>query len=208
MGRTGIRATARIPTNRLEALPFCPLTDRTAHICIDMQNVFAEETPWHTPWMARVLPVVTRIAERHPSQTVFTRFIPPRRPDRMPGSWQRYYERWRELTLERIDPRLIELVPPLAALAPRAEVIDKRVCSPFSEPELSDLLCPAWDREPSYHRSRDRRPRSRRGPRRRRPRLPSRRARDRCAVQFIGRHARCVADPLPQPFQSAGVIEI
>jgi nicotinamidase-related amidase len=140
MARTGIRATARIPTNRLEALPFGPLTDRTAHICIDMQNVFAEETPWDTPWMARVLPVVTRIAERHLSQSVFTRFIPPRRPDRMPGSRQRYYERWRELTLERIDPRLIELVPPLAALAPRAEVIDKRVYSPFSEPELSDLL--------------------------------------------------------------------
>jgi hypothetical protein len=164
MARTGIRATARIPTNRLEALPFGPLTDRTAHICIDMQNVFAEETPWHTPWMARVLPGVTRIAERHPAQTVFTRFIPPPRPDRMPGSWQRYYERWRELTLERIDPRLIEP----AALAPRAEVIDNRVCSPFSEPELSDLLCPAWDREPGYHRSRDRRLRSRRGPRRRR----------------------------------------
>jgi hypothetical protein len=104
---TGIRATARIPTNRLEALPFGPLTDRTAHICIDMQNVFAEETSRHTPWMARAPPGVTRIAERHPSQTVFTRFIPPRRPDRMPGSWQRYYERWRELTLERIDPRLI-----------------------------------------------------------------------------------------------------
>src|SRR5213082_46470 len=90
-----------------------------------MQNVFAEETPWHTPWIARVLPVVARIAERHPSRTIFTRFIPPCRPDQMPGSWQRYYERWRELTLERIDPRLIELVPPLAALAPPAEVIDK-----------------------------------------------------------------------------------
>jgi nicotinamidase-related amidase len=124
----------------LEVLPFGPLTDRTAHLCVDMQNVFAEETPWHTPWMARVLPVVTQIAERHPSQTVFTRFIPPERPDRMPGSWQRYYERWRELTLERIDPRLIELVPRLAALAPPAEVIDKRVYSPFSEPGLGDLL--------------------------------------------------------------------
>jgi nicotinamidase-related amidase len=124
----------------LEALAFGPLTDRTAHICVDMQNVFAEETPWHTPWMARVLPVVTRIAERHSLRTIFTRFIPPRRPDGMPGSWQRYYERWRDLTLDRIDPRLIELVPPLAALAPPAEVIDKRVYSPFSEPRLSDLL--------------------------------------------------------------------
>jgi nicotinamidase-related amidase len=124
----------------LEALPFGPLTDRTAHLCVDMQNLFAEETPWHTPWMARVLPVVIRIAERHPSRTLFTRFIPPRRPDWMPGSWQRYYERWRELTLERIDPRLIELVPPLLALAPPAEVVDKRVYSPFSEPRLSDAL--------------------------------------------------------------------
>jgi nicotinamidase-related amidase len=115
----------------LETLPFGPLTDRTAHLCVDMQNVFAEETPWHTPWMARVLPVVTRIAERYPSRTVFTRFIPPRRPDRMQGSWHRYYERWRELTLERIDPRLIELVPPLAVLAPPAAVIDKGVYSPF-----------------------------------------------------------------------------
>jgi len=115
----------------LKALPFGPLTDRTAHICVDMQNIFAEETPWHTPWMARVLPVVTRIAERHPSRTIFTRFIPPCRPDQMPGSWQRYYERWRELTLERIDPWLIDLVPPLATLAPPAEVIDKRAYSPF-----------------------------------------------------------------------------
>jgi nicotinamidase-related amidase len=124
----------------LERLPFGPLTDRTAHLCVDMQNVFAEETPWHTPWMARVLPIVTRIAERHPSQTIFTRFVPPRRPDSMPGSWLRYFERWKELTLERIDPKLIELVPPLAALVPPAEVIDKKVYSPFSEPRLSDLL--------------------------------------------------------------------
>jgi nicotinamidase-related amidase len=70
----------------LERLPFGPLTDRTVHLCVDMQNLFAEETPWHTPWMTRVLPVVKRIAERHASQTVFTRFVPPERPDRMSGA--------------------------------------------------------------------------------------------------------------------------
>jgi nicotinamidase-related amidase len=124
----------------VEELPFGPLTERTVHLCIDMQNLFALDTPWHTPWMARVLPIVTRIAERHPERTVFTRFIPPQSPDRMPGSWRRYYERWQDLTLERIDPRLPELVPRLAALAPPAAVIDKRVYSPFSEPELPALL--------------------------------------------------------------------
>lgn len=123
-----------------DPLPYGPLGPRTWHLCLDMQNLFAEETPWHTPWMRRVLPVVTRIAEAHPERTVFTRFVPPRRAGDMPGSWRRYYERWRELTLERIDPRLLELVPPLAALAPPATVIEKRHYSPFAAPRLRRLL--------------------------------------------------------------------
>jgi nicotinamidase-related amidase len=122
------------------SLRFGPLGERTFHLCIDMQNLFAEDTPWHTPWMARVLPVVVRIAERHPQHTVFTRFIPPRDPDELPGSWRHFYRRWEELTLDRLDPRLLELVPPLRRLAPPAAVIDKRVYSPFSEPGLPTLL--------------------------------------------------------------------
>jgi nicotinamidase-related amidase len=121
-------------------LRFGALGSRAAHVCIDMQNLFAEETPWHTPWMKRVLPAVVEIAERHPAQTVFTRFIPARHPDELPGSWRRYYRRWSGLTLERIDSRLLELVPPLSRLAPPAAVIDKRLYSPFSEPSLLRLL--------------------------------------------------------------------
>lgn len=121
-------------------LPFGPLGERTAHLCIDMQNLFAEDTPWHTPWMTRVLPMVVEIAERHREQTVFTRFIPAQHPDELPGSWRRYYRRWCDLTLERIDRRLLGLVPPLARLAPPATIIDKRVYSPFTEPTLLRLL--------------------------------------------------------------------
>ena len=121
-------------------LPFGPLGERTLHLCVDMQRLFAEDTPWHTPWMTRVLPVVARIAEAHPAQTVFTRFVPARRPDELPGAWRRFYRRWAELTLDRVDPRLIELVPPLARLAPPAAVVDKRVYSPFSERRLLALL--------------------------------------------------------------------
>jgi nicotinamidase-related amidase len=62
-------------------LRFGPLSRQTAHPCIDMQKVFAEPTPWHTPWMARVLPAVEEIAGRHARHTVFTRFIPLARPD-------------------------------------------------------------------------------------------------------------------------------
>ena len=125
---------------RAQTLPFGPLTGRTAHLCVDMQTLFAEATPWHTPWMPRVLPVVRALAERHAERTIFTRFIPPRQADEARGSWRRYFERWRELTRARIDPRLLELVPPLAALVPPAVCIDKGVYSPFAAPEFLDLL--------------------------------------------------------------------
>jgi nicotinamidase-related amidase len=123
-----------------DLLPFGPLTPRSIHLCVDMQNMFAEETPWHTPWMRRVLPVVERLAARRPAQTVFTRFLPPPRPEAMPGAWQRYYARWREFTGERIDPRLLGLVPALARLAPPAAVVDKHFYSAFREPGLARLL--------------------------------------------------------------------
>ena len=121
-------------------LRFGPLGPKTAHLCIDMQNLFAEDTPWHTPWMNRVLPIVVEIAECHAKETIFTRFIPARHPDELPGSWRRYYRHWAELTMERIDQRLLDLVPPLARLAPPAAIIDKRLYSPFSEPSLHTLL--------------------------------------------------------------------
>ena len=51
------------------------------------------------------LPVIAAIAGRFPERTVFTRFIPPREPRDLPGTWRGYYERWREVTLERLDPK-------------------------------------------------------------------------------------------------------
>jgi nicotinamidase-related amidase len=121
-------------------LRFGPLTRRTVHLCVDMQNLFAEETPWHTPWMKRVLPVVERITRHAPEQTVFTRFIPAASRDELPGAWRRYYDNWNELMLGQIDPRLLELVAPLGEFVPPAVVLDKKVYSPFFTPELVTLL--------------------------------------------------------------------
>jgi hypothetical protein len=105
--------------------PF-PLTRRTIHLCVDLQRLFSAEGPWPTPWMHRVLPVVTALARRHPERTVFTRFIPPKRAADMPGMWQRYYTRWKAATREQLDPALLELLPPLADLCPPANVIERR----------------------------------------------------------------------------------
>jgi nicotinamidase-related amidase len=118
-----------------ELLPI-PLTARTVHLCIDMQRIFSADGPWPTPWMDRVLPVVAELASRYRERTVFTRFITPQRPQDMPGMWQRYYSRWRQATRESLDPKLLELLPPLARVCPPAVVIDKTRYSGFAGPEL------------------------------------------------------------------------
>jgi nicotinamidase-related amidase len=113
-----------------------PLSPRAVHLCVDMQRIFSPEGPWPTPWMERVLPVVTRIAERFPERTVFTRFVTPNSPDEATGRWRTYYERWRETTRDRLDPSLLELLPPLARLVPPARVFDKPVYSAFAGHKL------------------------------------------------------------------------
>jgi nicotinamidase-related amidase len=83
---------------------------------------------------------VASLARARPERTIFTRFIPPERPDDLPGRWQAYFERWRELTRERVDPRLLELLPELAALTPPAAVLDKPFYSPFHGTGLAERL--------------------------------------------------------------------
>jgi nicotinamidase-related amidase len=113
-----------------------PLTEKTVHLCIDMQRIFSNDGVWPTPWMNRVLPMVAEIACRFPERTIFTRFITPEKFDDMPGTWRRYYERWRAATRERIEAELLELMPPLARLVPPATIINKTRYSGFVEPAL------------------------------------------------------------------------
>lgn len=117
-----------------------PLTARCAHLCVDMQNMFAEETEWHAPWMRRVLPRVEAIVAAHPARTLFTRFIPAAHPGEGHGAWRAYYERWRGMTREALPPGMLDLVPSLARFVPPARVIDKKVYSPWAQPELEEEL--------------------------------------------------------------------
>jgi nicotinamidase-related amidase len=117
-----------------------PLTACTVHLCVDMQKLFGPSGPWATPWMDRVLPVVLRLAERHPSRTIFTRFITPSDPNEMPGQWQKYYHRWKTVTLAEMDPSYLQLLPPLARLVPPATIIDKTRYSAFAGSILDEEL--------------------------------------------------------------------
>ena len=121
-------------------LRFGQLGPECRHLCVDMQRLFADGTPWRTPWMNRVAPVVRRLVQHAPDRTIFTRFVPPNRPEDHAGAWRRYYERWQEITLEKIGTERIGLIPELAEFVPPALVIDKSVYSPWHNSLLDRAL--------------------------------------------------------------------
>lgn len=110
------------------------------HICVDMQRMFAADTPWYVPWMEAVLPQVTELSERHAERTIFTRFVPPEKPDVLPGTWCAYYRKWWMMTGEHLPPEMIDVVPGLKKLIPPAICFDKRVYSPWFDGRLHNLL--------------------------------------------------------------------
>jgi nicotinamidase-related amidase len=110
------------------------------HLCIDMQRMFAEATPWHVPWMQEVSPQIEELASRHPERTIFARFITPARPEEMSGMWRDYYQKWEMMTRGRLDPVLLDLVPSLKELVPPARLFDKITYSPWVGGELHELL--------------------------------------------------------------------
>lgn len=110
------------------------------HLCVDMQRMFAENTPWHVPWMAQVSPQIIELSSRFPERTIFTRFIPPASADAMPGMWRTYYEKWKVMTSEHLPPELVDIVPSLRKLIPPARVFDKRTYSPWIDGRLKAAL--------------------------------------------------------------------
>ena len=105
-----------------------------------MQKLFGADTDWSTPWMHKVLPQVKRIAEAHPADTIFTRFMTLARPEQGVGTWKRYYERWRSMTTAALPPGTMDLLDPLQALVPPAETLDKFVYSPWLTNDLAERL--------------------------------------------------------------------
>jgi nicotinamidase-related amidase len=116
------------------------ISDDAAHLCLDMQNIFARGGVWETPWMERVLPTISEICARYRERTVFTRFITPERPEDRRGQWQAYFAKWQQATRGSLPPHALDLVPELARYAPPAIVVDKPAYSAFFGSRLGHLL--------------------------------------------------------------------
>jgi nicotinamidase-related amidase len=113
---------------------------RAAHLCVDMQNIFAKGGLWATPWMEKVLPAIEAVASRYREHTIFSRFITPQRPEDRPGRWRRYFRRWECATRQQLRGDELDLVPALSRYVPPALVLDKPFYSAFTRSKLYDIL--------------------------------------------------------------------
>lgn len=124
----------------IRGLRFGPIGPCAVHVAIDMQRLFAEPTEWHAPSLAPLVAPIARIAQHRPQRTIFTRFLTPHSAEHARGQWRTYYRRWRSVTLERLAPDMLDLVAPLAALAPPTLVVDKHGHSSFSSSDFLPAL--------------------------------------------------------------------
>jgi nicotinamidase-related amidase len=117
-----------------------PIPPNSIHLCLDMQRLLQPEGPWPLAWAESALARIVSLVEGHAEQTIFTRFVPPNSPAAMPGRWKHYYERWRQVTREFLDPSALELLEPLPSFAPPARILDKRYYSAFTGTDLHQIL--------------------------------------------------------------------
>ena len=106
------------------------------HLCIVMQRMFAEDTPWHVDWMEQVRPQIEEISGRYADVTVFTRFVPPIRGAEAPGAWRQYFEKWSMMTREHLPHEMVDILPIFRRMVPPAQVFDKRAYSPWADGRL------------------------------------------------------------------------
>lgn len=123
-----------------DGVRFGPLGDEAAHLCVDMQKLFAPGAPWGAPWVETTLPTIEMLASALAPRTVFTRFIPPRSLFDAPGSWGRYYATWPQVLREELSPDWLGLLPQLERLALSGHVLDKSVYSPWFQTGLEATL--------------------------------------------------------------------
>jgi nicotinamidase-related amidase len=124
--------------DHIRGLRFGPLTPGTVHLCIDMQRLFAQDSPWASSAVASALPAAREICLRKPAATIFTRFICPRDLRTARGQWATFYAACP--AIEKLDPRLFDIVPELAAISMEAEVVSRFVFSAFRGSQLQAML--------------------------------------------------------------------
>ena len=101
-------------------------------LVIDLQKVYADGEPWACRQTDRVCRQVGRLlASGRPAQTIFTRFDAPAQPV---GRWEEYNRAFADINA---DPRLSELMDPVARMSKGYPVYSKSTYSSLTIPQVA-----------------------------------------------------------------------
>ncbi len=114
--------------------------DDAVHVAVDMQDLFALETAWHTPTIPDIVPGILALTRHRPSRTIFTRFVTPRTADEANGAWKTYYRRWTSVTTAHMDPAMLQVMEVFRPFIPPALVADKPTYSALESPDFTACL--------------------------------------------------------------------
>ena len=109
-----------------------PLTARSQHVVVDMQEVFASNPQWGFAGIHAIVPAIRELAAAKPKQTLWTRFISAQSAETAQGSWAALYTMWPGATLSAGAE--MQILPSLLPLAEPGTVFDKPTYSAFHSP--------------------------------------------------------------------------
>lgn len=124
--------------DHIRGLRFGPLGSSAMHLCVDMQAMFADDTPWASGAVRSILPAVREICTYKAASTIFTRFLCPRDGRALCGQWRHFYSDCPQMLAA--DPRLFDIVPELVPFVPPGRLADRYVFSVFEIAGLRPLL--------------------------------------------------------------------
>ena len=111
-----------------------PLTKRSQHIVVDMQEVFATNPQWGFAGIYAIVPAIARLAKAKPAQTLWTRFISAHSAEEAQGAWAALYRLWPGATLSA--GAQMDILADLLPLADPLAVFDKPTYSSFHSAAL------------------------------------------------------------------------
>lgn len=123
---------------------FGPIPRGAIHLVVDMQELFRSHPDWGSASLNDIVPPIERLLSARPESAHFSRFIPPRQMEHASGAWQRYYRRWHNVTLERMDPDLVNVIQELRPW--EKHVVDKAGYSALGNPDFRQLMSASADR--------------------------------------------------------------
>jgi nicotinamidase-related amidase len=109
-----------------------PLTAKSLHVVIDMQEVFASNPQWGFAGIHAIVPAIRELAAAKPAQTLWTRFISAHSAEEAKGSWAALYRKWPGATLAAGAE--MQILPSLLPLVEPGSVFDKPTYSAFHNP--------------------------------------------------------------------------